>query len=279
MKTFSQTLIDDLDENLRELSRDHNAPLQYAVHALKLMIRTLEKLKSFFIEYEFESKAEEIWFFREVKPHFASKLIYFNDLYNIETNKPLDTIKALRKYYNAELIKLQEFFKENQEFYRYYRTGNRSLDKKYFIRGKYDIRLTLDSFYLQADHRFSTSHDYKVAKILANGLLKEFLEQQLAALENKPSSPAIHVASPQRWTGSKVALTELIYALHTEGAFNDGKSDLKEVVAFIESVFSINLGQYHRTFLEIRERKSERTKFLSQLKEKLMTRMDIADNS
>ncbi|SEM92029.1 RteC protein, partial [Chryseobacterium taichungense] len=30
----------------------------------------------------------------------------------------------------------------------------------------------LDTFYFEADHRFSTSHDYKVAKIIANDLIQ-----------------------------------------------------------------------------------------------------------
>jgi hypothetical protein len=80
-----------------------------------------------------------------------------------------------------------------------------------------------------------------------------------------------------QWTGSKVALIELLYALHTEGVFNHGNADLKEVANIFEAAFNVDLGQYHRTFLEIRARKSERAKFLSSLKEKLLVRMEEAD--
>lgn len=68
-----------------------------------------------------------------------------------------------------------------------------------------------------------------------------------------------------------------MYALQSKGVFNNGSADLKEVAAFLEHTFEIDLGQYHRTFLEIRIRKTGRTKFLDTLTETLTTRMDEAD--
>lgn len=82
----------------------------------------------------------------------------------------------------------------------------------------------------------------------------------------------------QNWTGSKVALIELLYALHTEGVFNNGASDLKDIAEYFENIFNIDLGQYHRAFLEIRMRKSDQTKFLNSLKEKLVKRMENTDD-
>lgn len=281
MKLFSETLMSEVESHLNVIHSQTVEPIQYAEQAIKLLITILEKLKTTFLNHNFESKSEEIDFFRNVKPQFAAKLIYYNDIYNIESNKPFGSKKAIRKYYNSELIKLQTFFKENTDFYRYFRTGNRSLDNKYFLRGKHDLRHTLDSFYFQADHRFSTSHDYKVARILANDTIKIYLETEISKLENKedPGKATTPFRKTQKWTGSKVALVELIYALHTEGVFNNGTSELKEVTTFFESVFNVDLGQFNRTFLEIRTRKSERTKFLNTLKEKLILRMDDADES
>ena len=91
----------------------------------------------------------------------------------------------MRKFYHSELDKLKTYFDDNLDFYRYYRTGNTCLDKKYFLRGKHDIRLTLDSFYFQADHRFTTSHDFKVAQIMANDLIQVYLEGEIHKLEKE----------------------------------------------------------------------------------------------
>ncbi|MET0760325.1 MAG: RteC domain-containing protein, partial [Flavobacterium sp.] len=272
MKLFSESLMSELEHQLKLIHLEIENPIQSAEQSIKISIFILEKLKTFFIKYKFQNKIEEIEFFRDIKPKFAGKLIYYNEIYNIETNKPLGSQKTARKYYKTELLKLKTFFDENLEFYRYYRIGNRCLDNKYFIRGKYDVRLTLDSFYFLADHRFSTSHDYKVAKILANDLIRVFLEEEIAKLDNKVvgNLKPISLHKSQKWTGSKVALIELIYALHTEGVFNNGTSELKEVTTFFESAFKVDLGQFNRAFLEIRARKSERTKFLNTLKDKLI---------
>nr|WP_315207484.1 RteC domain-containing protein [uncultured Flavobacterium sp.] len=281
MKLFSESLMSELEHQLKLIHLEIENPIQLAEQAIRSSIAALEKLKTFFIKYKRLNKKEEIEFFREIKPKFASKLIYYNEIYTIETNKPLGSQKTIAKYYKAELLKLKVFFKKNHEFYRYYRTANNYLDNKYFVRTKYDLKLMVDSYYFQADHRFTTSHDYKVARILANDEIKVFLEEQIAKLNRKTIT--IQTPSPlhkgPKWTGSKVELIELIYALHTEGVLNNGASGLKEITSFFESVFEIDLGQFHRVFLEIRNRKTERTKFLNTLKNKLMIRMDNADQN
>lgn len=279
MKEFFESLLLELNEQLEALQLELREPLQYSEAAIKIMIPALGKLKTFFTKYKFTTKDEEIEFFREIKPALASKLIYYNEIYNIETGKPFGSDKVLRKYFNTELIKLKIFFDDNIEFCRYYRKGSRYLDDKYFIRGKHDFTLTMDSFYYQADQKFSTSHDYKVARILANDLIREYLDAELAKCNRKNAFQSGGLNSKtQKWTGSKVALVELIYALHTEGAFNNGTSKLSEVASFFETSFGVDLGHFTRVFLEIRARKTERTKFLNTLREKLVLRMDETDN-
>lgn len=113
--------------------------------------------------------------------------------------------KVLDEYFNTELTKLKRFYDNNKEFYSYYRTNSSYLDHKYFVRGNYDIVLSLDTFYVETDHSFSTSHDYKVAKILANDRIQVFLEEQLNNnnFTNRTNDVSLN------WTGSKVALIEL----------------------------------------------------------------------
>jgi len=279
MKSLAASLKAEVDKRLALIQAENSNQVKAAQEAIKLLISSLEKLKTACLQYNFESKSEEIEFFRNTKPQLACLLIYYNEIYTIESNKPFGSKKTLRKYYNKELLKLEKFFRENLEFYRYYRRGNNSLDKKYFLRGKYDIQVSLDSSYFQADHRFSTSHDYKVAQILANEKIKGYLEAEMAKLENNESQSQKNTTKFPKWTGSKVALTELLFALHTEGVFNNGKAELKELASFFEAVFQVDLGQFHKTFLEIRERKSERTKFLNALKENLIIRMEQADEN
>lgn len=276
MKTFSSKLLHDLESELLLIHQSTNNPIQYAEKGIHSAIKAIEKLKSFFLQYEFENKNAEIDFFKNTKPLFASKLIYYNEIYNIEVAKPVAGDKLIRSYYKNQLIKLKEFYCENTDFYKYYNTNNTVLDAKYFMRRKYDIRLTIDSSYFQSDFNFTTSHDYKMAKVIANVKIQEFLSTKL----NKQdcTQPAVQSQSNLKWTGTRVALVELMYALNTEGVFNNGNISMNDLAKNLETLFNIELGQFRRSFMEIKTRKTiEKTSFLNTLKQKLVLKMELAD--
>ena len=279
MKVKINHLLSNLNEQLNFLDLEIDNEISRCEKAIEIAIRSKESLRMLIQKYSFKSREEEIHFFKEVKPQFLSKFIYYNAIYKIETKKPYGGYRILKKYYNNELSKIKRYFDNNLDFYRYYRTGSTYLDYKYFVRGQFDIKLALDSYYIECDRLFCTSHDYKVAKIISNDLIELYLEDKILNLgikDNKEKSQLNHNLK-QCWTGSKVALVELIYALHSEGVFNNGSSDLKDIVEYFESVFDIDLGQYRRVFLEIRGRKSDRTKFLNALNKILIKRMDNTD--
>lgn len=125
-----------------------------------------------------------------------------------------------------------------------------------------------------SEHSFSTSHDYKVAKIIANDLIQVYIEDQLYNKFQKDKSKA---TKNLKWTCSKVALIELIYARHYQGVFDNGNYDIREVAQYFESAFGIDLGNFYQTYLELRNRKMNRTKFLDALREELIKRMDEQD--
>jgi len=273
-------LLTNLNEQLNFTDLEIDDPILRSENAINIIITSIEKLKVNFEKEKIKSQEQEINFFKNIKPRFTSKLIYYNAIYKIETKKPHGGERIIKKYLNNELDKLKRYFDNNLDFYRYYRTGSNYLDIKYFTRGKFDIKMALDSFYFEADHAFSTSHDFKVAKILAHDLIQVYLEDKLLIMENRDpkEKSQVNPKVKQNWTGSKVALIELLYALHTEVVFNNGASDLKDVAEYFENIFNIDLGQYHRAFLEIRMRKSDQTKFLNALKEKLVKRMENTDD-
>jgi hypothetical protein len=70
------------------------------------------------------------------------------------------------------------------------------------------------------------------------------------------------------WTLSKTDLIELIYALHSGGAFNKGTASIAQITRFFEQVLQIQLGNTSMTFQEILRRKDS-TAFLDRLKIKL----------
>ena len=273
-------LLSDLNDQLNFIDLEIDNPITKYEKAIDISLKSKEKLRILIQKISFKSDEDEIRFFKEIKPQFTSKIIYYNTIFNIEMKKPNGGTRVLKKYYNNELIKLKAFFDNELDFYKYYRSGNIYLDFKYFLRGKYDIKLSLDSYYFEADKTFSTSHDFKVAKLLANDLIQLYLENRLIMIENKDNyensqlKPNVKIT----WTATKVSLTELLYALHSQGVFNNGAVDLKDIAEYFEHIFEIDLGQYRRTFLEIRTRKTDRSKFITSLNESLIKRMDNADD-
>lgn len=271
----------ELSEQLNFIELEIDDTILYCAKSVEIILKSIQKIKDIIVKSGFKTEQEEINFFKELKPQFTSKLIYYNSLYKIETKKPFGSSRIMKKYYNNELDKLKRYFDNNLDFYKYYRTGSCYLDYKYFVRGKFDIKLSLDNYYFETDLNFTTSHDFKIAKILANDLLQLYLENQLVTLEHKEEKTKSqrNPNAKLTWTGSKVSLTELIYALQSEGIFNNGTADLKNIAEYFEEIFNIDLGQYRRTFLEIRLRKDNRAKFLASLQEKLIKRMEDTDDS
>jgi len=195
-------------------------------------------------------------------------------LNSYEIKKPNET-DTIKKYLKVELKKLKSFFDDNLEFYKYYRTNSTFLDEKIFVRGNYDIKLGLETNYFQSDPSFCTSHDYKVAKILANDLIRIYIEDQL----NKTTFTGELIRSHKlRWTNSKSALTELIYALHAYGVFDNGNSDIRLIARYFETAFNIHLGDFYHTYMELKARKINRTKFLDGLRESLIRKMEEQDD-
>lgn len=275
MKPFCQSLNTELDGQLQSIRLESEDPIKAAELSIKILLTAIGKLKKFTVRYSFKDEAEEIEFFKHIKPQFISKLIYHNRVFNIEIKKPHGGEKIVKKYFNSELNKLRRHFDDNLDLYRYFRTNSIYLDHKYFVRNKYDIKLGLDTFHFEVDNHFATSHDFKIAKLIANDLIQVYIEDELAKLsfmesKNKYQGPQTKL----NWTATKTSLIELIYALHAQGVFDNGKTEIKDIAAYLEYTFDIDLGDYYRTYLELRMRKTGRTKFIDTLKEALSKRMD-----
>ena len=69
-------------------------------------------------------------------------------------------------------------------------------------------------------------------------------------------------------------ILELIYALE---ANNKGTATLKEIAGYFENVFSIDIGDLYHSYLEMRSRKINRTRYLETLQKSLLRRMDEND--
>jgi len=237
MNKFYNETLHKLETAINELEIEADYSIQRIEVVIDLIVNCLSEVKEYILKSGFKNIEEEIYFFKHQKPIILSKLIYYNAIYKIETKKPNET-KSAKKHLNAELKKLKRFFDNNLEFYKYYRANNTFMDDQLFVRGKYDIKLNLDTIYFETDKTFSTVADYKAAKILANDLIRLYIEDQVSTRNPRTRSNV----SKLNWTGNKASLTELIYALHAYGVVDNGNTDIKVIAKIFENIFNIDLG-------------------------------------
>ena len=276
MINYSREVLYELEEQLQIISFDYDNPFTMCDKSLETIVVHLQQLKTYVLNNQFENQEEEIYFFKIIKPKFTSKLLYFDKIRKLESRKPIGSKKSQIEYFNSELNKLNVFFNENLEFYNYYRLGSIFLDDKIFIRNNVVIDYNLETFYYEKDPRFSTSHDFKIATILANEIFQKFIENKITVLTTRiPVKIKPQIVLPTlKWTESKSALIELIYALQSTKAFNNGNADIVEIAKCFAIVFDINLDDVYQVSNEIKNRKINITKFLDLLKENLRKKFE-----
>ncbi|MDT0691842.1 RteC domain-containing protein [Salegentibacter sp. F188] len=264
--------LDDVnDKNLNEFSNVEKG--------IKISRKYLQKLRVVLRKGSFINKENEILFFKKQKPFIYGQLKFYAKLYKYLLQKPRGTDKSKRNYLDAEIKKLQEYYYYNSEFIKYYRQNATFLDEFYFLRGNDNIGLMSDTSHFYTDAEFSTSHDNAVAKILAYDLLLNHYTNELNELKKSTrkisNNEKLLESLSLTWTSNKIDLIELIYSLIASGAV---KGDIKDLATAFEKIFDIDLGNYYRSFLEIRGRKEDYARFLDLLKISLLKKIKEADN-
>lgn len=273
-----------ISEELTSIVREKELEMSDIIRDVPPTILLLENgfidLKNIVSSFTFPSKRDEIMFFKEIKPQLFSKLIFFRKIYQLELNRPISNYKTIRVYLEREHERINLFYNRNTEFIQYYRSGKANFDEYYFVRGRKDMELNLESFYFERDPRFSTHFDFKVARLLANDMLAAHLNYQLSKLkyqEENDFSTDIEIPSAQ-WTDKKTALTEIIYGIYEEKSINSGNIEIKALATIFGRIFNVDLNDIYHIYLEIRSRKTNRTEFLNRLIKTLNKRMDEADS-
>ncbi len=207
MKEKIRDILSEIDEinlygyNIIETSLSMVHKLQTVLDELRTKIQT----------YVFLTKEDKILFFKIQKPEILGRLLLFYKIYRIEAQCPNGSNDVIRNYISIELDNLTYFFNRNLDFYQYYRSHLTLYDEYYLVRGKSDLRLCTDSAQFDKDPNFSTGYDYKVAKIIANEMLRIYLNKRLVKQETNiqvEDNLQKCLKYPFRFTGKKVFLIE-----------------------------------------------------------------------
>lgn len=280
MKEYIKDICENIDKDLKQIANTSSNILTRSEQSIICINEYLKKLKGHIRQYEFHTIEEEITFFKNDKPLVYSKLIYFVKIFQIELRRPKGSNKSQKKYLLNEVKKIENFLSENWKLCQYLRKNMDYLDDKYFVRGKLDLKMYEEAFLFDADPNFSTSHDYKVAMIIANEMLIDYLKSEIVALKRKNQSSGkdlIVSKGKYTWTESKAALVELIYSLHASKCINNGNIEIKEIANFLELLLGVDLGDFYHEFLQIKSRQNQ-TKFIDTLKLALVNRINEQEN-
>lgn len=274
-----EKLIRQLRIKLKEIKTQNEDIVKQSNFSIITCRNILSKMSKNIMASSFANEADEIYFFKNIKIEPLGQLIYFSELRSFEILYPKASFCEKKEYLENKIRNVNKFFHYNIEFVQYVRQEKTFLDTSYYTRANYNsFNITDTKSYYRAPE-FSTSHDILLGKVIGFDLFISYLKKRLDILQNPEllNLRKINNKSKFQWTSSKIALTELIYALHSSGAINNGATDIKELADLAEKYFNIELGDFYRAYLEIRNRKIERTKFLEKMKTSLITRMEQAE--
>ena len=281
MKELLENILSEIDVEIDEIDLYGYDIVENSLSMVHRLQAVLNDLKTKLQTYSFPAKEDEITFFKTQKPEILGRLLFFYKIYRIETQCPNGSNDVIRNYISKELDNLTYFFNRNLDFYQYYRSHSTLYDEYYFVRGKSDLRLCTDSAQFDKDPNFSTGYDYKVAKIIANEMLRIYLNKRLVKLDTNTqveNNLQKCLKYPFRFTGKKVFLIELGYSLVSSDDINNGNVEIKEMMNFLGTVFQVELGDYYAAYIAMKERKKDRTAYLSRLQDSLVKRMDEDDS-
>ena len=274
----AEQIIQNFNREVGSLQKEALNPTLLAAKGISLSTHTLTQLKEWIQEKDFQSASEEVYFFKDLKSIPMSYFIFFTEMRRCELQKPKAGLQFQVSFLEKELKKINKFFYRHSEFCSYMETEQSDLDQLFFSKTKNssDILRPLLNYTYFAE--FETSHDLLWARIKAMHKLIDHIRLSSEKLQ-KREPPATEMKTYDlKWTASKAAMTELVYALYSARAVNSGEAGLKEIASAFQSIFQIDLGDLYHTYGEIRARKIQLTKFIDHLKLALEQRMYEADD-
>mgnify|MGYP003641707016 CR=1 FL=1 len=267
-------------ELLEEIESIHSTTLVRSNNAILLCRKTLYTLKNLVLESDFDSHEHEIYFFKNTKQISIMPLIYYSEVRSFELQFPVANSTSQKKYIKKKIAKLNRFFIYNIDFVQYIQQGHSHFDHQYFTRKFSDsYHIVSSKFYFQ-DPDFTTARDMLLGKVKAYQKFIDYLKNRLATISQKITlgqSNKLTPSSNLHWTSSKAGLTELIYALHSTSSINNGDADIKEIAIALQNTFQFDLGDFYKTYAEIKTRKISRTKFLDTLSTGLTSFMEESE--
>ena len=268
MNKLCVKIVKDLEKELKHIEIENDDISITSEKCITKIRLALKETRKIVLTGEFKSKSDEIEFFKNTKPKIVSEFIYYAKLFKVFSNRPKGNVKVQRKYFENQIKIMQNYFNNNYLYYKYYQNSSDLTDELFFLRENKNINIQFDFEESYLDDEFTTNLDTTFSKFRAFEKAIVYFNVEIDKLNSNQNNNSHYLNSKKSnliWTAKKVYLVELIYALFGVEAINNGQTGIKEIAETFETMFNIKLGDYYRTFQEIKRRKLSNTKFLSQL--------------
>lgn len=275
--TINETL-NSFDLTLTQIIKLHAGIYTQAEQIILLCRETLKELQHLILLEPFESPSLEIDFFKIQKQVPLVNLVYYSSVLDFENQFPRTGIKFQDGYVKEYLKHINRFYFKHKDFIDYIRSEHINLDELYFTRKHFLSQRDANYDLFYRDEAFCTLKDLTLAQYYAYERLVGYIHNSYdnAKLMHK-SRGLKDPLTPLQWTCSKTDLTELIYAIHSASAINNGNIEIKEIAKTFEIALHFELDDFYKTYAEIKRRKKSRTKFLDNLSFSLIHQIDKSE--
>jgi hypothetical protein len=260
MKRNFGILLEELGDSLQAALEEPN-PIARCLCCVRAAEAAVAKMKEELLADPFTCREEEIHHFKHEAPEIYSQLFYYLRLVEIETGRPYADPGRFRASLGEQKELLDEYFRRHDHICRYYSQGFTFQDEHLFLR-RPTGQWSGDEIgaFIPPDFTIGA---YWLSWIKANERLRDFIREELAVFDGKQKGI--------RWTGSRVDLITVFYALELTGCFN--QNTLKDVMEWLQEQLGVKVGQFHVAINETALRKDPAA-FLRKLTDTLLKKFD-----
>ena len=168
-----EQLLHEMSCGLKQLKQENLAEEKFIEASFTVCMDTERQLNNWLRTYTFETRKDEIIFFKKIKPQLTVEMEYLKKIYHAALFKPSDQ-KDASNFYEYEIDKVDTFFTNNIQYYKYYTENGNDMDELYFLRDCSKNSPVEDPCHIE------TGYDLIFAEIIALERYKKFLRAKLS---------------------------------------------------------------------------------------------------
>ena len=155
------------------------SPTSHIAYCFKVSVEYWSKLRVHVKTQLFTSEAEEIWFFKSMKPAFTALIEYYTMTYHAELFMPVLKEDDVHAFWKRETDKIRKFYRQHSVFCEYYKSGRTSMDHIYFLRCNIKDYSSSFSKLYDTDEEMITSHGHLATSLLACDMYESFIMEKV----------------------------------------------------------------------------------------------------